>query len=170
MVRSVLLGAASLALVFATSAPASAQTATTPAKHPDYHHAKHKKPKELAEGRQITVHKATPSWLTLGGVASPSETSTNNYVLDTFDPPNSDPGDLPAGPHDCPRQSLPRRRRSAVALLGLLFRKRRFDREAEAGGTEPAPSSTAPAIRRTRPRRGLHADLTDLRASRNSHV
>ncbi|MGA7199365.1 hypothetical protein, partial [Roseiarcus sp.] len=87
MVRSVLLGAASLALVFATSAPASAQTATTPAKHPDYHHAKHKKPKELAEGRQITVHKATPSWLTLGGVASPSETSTNNYVLDTFAPP-----------------------------------------------------------------------------------
>ncbi len=87
MVRSVLLGAASLALVFATSAPASAQTATTPAKHPDYHHAKHKKPKELAEGRQITVHKATPSWLTLGGVASPSGTSTNNYVLDTFDPP-----------------------------------------------------------------------------------
>ncbi|MGA8711754.1 MAG: hypothetical protein WB647_01890, partial [Roseiarcus sp.] len=45
------------------------------------------KPKELAEGRQITVHKATPSWLTLGGVASPSETSTNNYVLDTFAPP-----------------------------------------------------------------------------------
>jgi hypothetical protein len=87
MVRSVLLGAASLALVFVTSAPASAQTATTQAKHPDYHHAKHRKPKEVAEGRQITVHKATPSYLTLGGVAGPADTSTNNYVLDTFDQP-----------------------------------------------------------------------------------
>ena len=87
MVRSVLLGAASLALVVAASAPASAQTTTTQAKHPDYHHAKHRKPKEVAEGRQITVHKATPSYLTLGGVASPAVTSTNNYVLDTFDQP-----------------------------------------------------------------------------------
>jgi hypothetical protein len=87
MVRSVLLGAVSLALVFAASAPASAQTGTTQAKHPDYHHAKHRKPKEVAEGRQITVHKATPSYLTLGGVAGPADTSTNNYVLDTFDQP-----------------------------------------------------------------------------------
>jgi hypothetical protein len=87
MVRSVLLGAASLALVVAASAPASAQTTTTHAKHPDYHHAKHRKPKEVDEGRQITVHKATPSYLTLGGVASPAATSTNNYVLDTFDQP-----------------------------------------------------------------------------------
>jgi hypothetical protein len=87
MVRSVLLGAASLALVIVASVPASAQTTTTQAKHPDYHHSKHRKPKEVAEGRQITVHKATPSWLTLGGVASPSDTSTNNYVLDTFDQP-----------------------------------------------------------------------------------
>ena len=87
MGRSVLLGAASLALVVAASAPASAQTTTTQAKHPDYHHAKHRKPKEVAEGRQITVHKATPSYLTLGGVASPAVTSTNNYVLDTFDQP-----------------------------------------------------------------------------------
>ena len=86
MVRSVLLGAASLAFVIAAAAPASAQT-TTKAKHPDYHHTKHRKPKEVAEGRQITVHKATPSYLTLGGVASPSDTSTNNYVLDTFDQP-----------------------------------------------------------------------------------
>ena len=85
MVRSVLLGATSLALVVAASA--SALTTTTHAKHPDYHHAKHRKPKEVAEGRQITVHKATPSYLTLGGVASPATTSTNNYVLDTFDQP-----------------------------------------------------------------------------------
>ena len=87
MVRSVLLGAASLALVLAASTPVSAQTTTTRAKHPDYHHAKHRKPKEVAEGRQITVHKATPSYLTLGGVASPAATSTSNYVLDTFDQP-----------------------------------------------------------------------------------
>ena len=88
MVRSVLLGAASLALVVAASAPANTQTTTTHAKHPDYHHAKHRKPKEVAEGRQITVHKATPSYLTLGGVASPAVASTNNYVLDTFDQPS----------------------------------------------------------------------------------
>jgi hypothetical protein len=87
MVRSILVGATSLALLLATAAAASAQTTTTQSKHPDYHHTKHRKPKEVAEGRQITVHKATPSWLTLGGVASPAETSTNNYVLDTFDQP-----------------------------------------------------------------------------------
>ncbi len=34
------------------------------------------------------MHKATPSWLTLGGVASPSDTSTNNYVIDTFSQPS----------------------------------------------------------------------------------
>jgi hypothetical protein len=88
MGRSVLWGAASLALAFAAPGLAGAQTTTTHAKHPDYHHAKHRKPKEVAEGRQITVHKATPSYLTLGGVASPAVTSTNNYVLDTFDQPS----------------------------------------------------------------------------------
>jgi hypothetical protein len=87
MVRTVLIGAASAALLLAASAAASAQTTTTQAKHPDYHHSKHRKPKEVAEGRQITVHKATPSYLTLGGVASPAVTSTNNYVLDTFAQP-----------------------------------------------------------------------------------
>ena len=87
MVRSVLLGAASLALVVAASAPASAQTTTTHAKHPDYHHAKHRKPKEVAEGRQITVHKATPSYLTLGPGAA-EVGAGNNYVLDTFNQPS----------------------------------------------------------------------------------
>jgi hypothetical protein len=87
MVRSVLLGAASLALFLTASAPVSAQTTTTHAKHPDYHHAKHRKPKEVAEGRQITVHKATPSYLTLGPGAAEVGTG-NNYVLDTFDQPS----------------------------------------------------------------------------------
>ena len=87
MVRSVLLGAASLALAFAALNPAGAQTTTTPAKHPDYHHAKHRKPKEVAEGRQITVHKATPSWLTLGPDAPAEVGAGNNYVLDTFAQP-----------------------------------------------------------------------------------
>ena len=87
MVRSILLGAASLAIAVGASCPASAQTTSTPAKHPDYHHAKHRKPKEVGEGRQITVHKATPAYLTLGGVASPAVTSSNNYVLDTFNQP-----------------------------------------------------------------------------------
>jgi hypothetical protein len=87
MLRSVLLGAASLALVVAASGSASAQTATTHPKHPNYHHAKHRKAKEAAAGRQITVHKATPSWLTLGPSASPDVGAGNNYVLDTFNQP-----------------------------------------------------------------------------------
>jgi hypothetical protein len=45
--------------------------------------AKVAKPKE--EGRQITVHKATPSWLTLGGSAEVG--SHNGYVYDTFNQP-----------------------------------------------------------------------------------
>ena len=87
MLRSVLLGAASLAFVLAASGSASAQAATTHPKHPDYHHAKHRKAKEVAAGRQITVHKATPSWLTLGPSASPDVGAGNNYVLDTFNQP-----------------------------------------------------------------------------------
>ncbi len=87
MGRSVLWGAASLALAFAAPGPAGAQTTTTHAKHPDYHHAKHRKPKEVAEGRQITVHKATPSYLTLGPRAA-EVGAGNNYVLDTFDQPS----------------------------------------------------------------------------------
>ena len=86
MVRSVLLGLAALAVALAAPRDAGAQTTRQPAKHPDYHHAKHRKPKEVAEGRQITVHKAgTPSYLTLGTQA---EVGTgNNYTLDTFDQP-----------------------------------------------------------------------------------
>src|SRR5208337_3618884 len=85
MVRSVLLGLAALAVVLAGPCRAGAQTTGQPAKHPDYHHAKHRKPKEVVEGRQITVHKATPSYLTLGTEA---EVGTgNNYTLDTFDQP-----------------------------------------------------------------------------------
>lgn len=38
--------------------------------------------------RQITVHKSTKSWLTAGGQTTPAVTSPNNYVLDTFSPPN----------------------------------------------------------------------------------
>ena len=87
MVRSILVGVTSLMLFLAASATASAQTTTTPAKHPDYHHAKHRKPKEVAEGRQITVHKATPSWLTLGPDAPAEVGAGNNYVLDTFNQP-----------------------------------------------------------------------------------
>jgi hypothetical protein len=85
MVRSVqLMGAALLALALAAPA-ADAQTTQTPTIHARAKHHARKKPEP--EGRQITVHKATPSWLTLGGVAAPAVTSTNNYVIDTFDQP-----------------------------------------------------------------------------------
>ncbi|MBV8440801.1 MAG: hypothetical protein JO312_09625 [Hyphomicrobiales bacterium] len=85
MVRSVqLMGAALLALAFAAP-PADAQTTQTPAIHARAKH--HARKKAEPEGRQITVHKATPSYLTLGGVAAPAVTSTNNYVIDTFNQP-----------------------------------------------------------------------------------
>jgi len=91
MVRKAnVLGAASLALALAmTSALAQTQTpAANPslharAKHSHHHHAA--KPKEDT-GRQITVHKSTPSWLTLGGGASVG--TGNNYVTGTFDQPS----------------------------------------------------------------------------------
>jgi hypothetical protein len=86
MVRTAhVLGAAALALVLALPVTTvDAQTSPNPTLHA---RAKHKTPKPKPEGRQITVHKATPSWLTLGGVSSPAVTSTNNYVLDTFNAP-----------------------------------------------------------------------------------
>jgi len=85
MVRSVLLGLAALAVALAAPRGVGAQTTGQPAKHPDYHHAKRSKPKPLPEGRQITVHKATPSYLTLGTQAEVGY--GNNYTLDTFNPP-----------------------------------------------------------------------------------
>jgi hypothetical protein len=81
MIRSVqLLGAAALALALAASWGANAQTA--------YHGTKHRKAtKPTAEtGRQITIHKATPSYLTLGPGANLGP--TNNYVTDTFAQPS----------------------------------------------------------------------------------
>jgi hypothetical protein len=79
MFRSVQrLGAAALALVLATAA-ANAQTA--------YHGTKHRKVKPPVEtGRQITIHKATPSYLTLGPGADLGP--TNNYVTSTFNAPS----------------------------------------------------------------------------------
>jgi hypothetical protein len=86
IVRSVQsISAALLAFAFAAP-PADAQTAQTPTVQARAKH--HARNKAEPEGRQITVHKATPSWLTLGGVASPAVTSSNNYVLDTFNPPS----------------------------------------------------------------------------------
>ncbi len=85
MVRSVqLMGAALIALALAAPS-ADAQTTLTPTIHARAKH--HARKKIEPEGRQITVHKATPSYLTLGGVAAPAVTSTNNYVIDTFDQP-----------------------------------------------------------------------------------
>ena len=85
MVRSVqFMGVALIALALAAPA-ADAQTMQTPTIHARAKH--YAKKKNEPEGRQITVHKATPSWLTLGGVAAPAVTSTNNYVIDTFDQP-----------------------------------------------------------------------------------
>lgn len=85
MVRSILLGVATFAVALATSGPVSAQTTSTRAKHPDYHHAK--RPRPVPEGRQITVHKAIPSYLTLGPGAAEVGYG-NNYVTDTFNQPS----------------------------------------------------------------------------------
>jgi len=82
MVRSVqLMGAALLALALAAPA-ADAQTTQTPTIHARTKH--HARKKTEPEGRQITVHKATPSYLTLGPGAAEVGTG-NNYVIDTFD-------------------------------------------------------------------------------------
>jgi hypothetical protein len=84
MGRSVrIAGAALIALTLASSA-ASAQTANPTLHARAAHHAK--KPKPQPEGRQITVHKATPSWLTLGTEAPVGY--GNNYVTDTFAQPS----------------------------------------------------------------------------------
>ena len=64
MVRSVqFMGVALIALALAAPA-ADAQTTPTPTIHATAKH--HARKKNEPEGRQITVHKATPSWLTLG--------------------------------------------------------------------------------------------------------
>ncbi len=87
MMRSVgVIGAALLALALA-SPPAEAQTPTAKqsAIHARArHHHRVDKPKH--EGRQITVQKGTPSWLTLGNGASVG--SGNNYVTSTFNQPS----------------------------------------------------------------------------------
>ena len=70
-----------LALIAALGAASAATAQTTP---PPRH--RHTKPQSDG-GRQITIHKSTPSWLTLGGQASTAVTSPNNYVLDTFAQP-----------------------------------------------------------------------------------
>ena len=67
MVRSVQIFSAALIAVAIAAPAAHAETTQTPT-------------------RQITVHKATPSWLTLGTAASVG--AGNNYVTETFDQPS----------------------------------------------------------------------------------
>jgi len=83
MVHSVrFMGAALLALTLASGA-AEAQTQTSAPPTPKRrHHVE--KPKE--EGRQVTVHEGTPSWLTLGSGAGVGR--GNNYVTSTFNQPS----------------------------------------------------------------------------------
>lgn len=83
MVRSVqFTGVMLLALALAPAA-ADAQSTQTPTIHARAtYHARKREP----EGRQITVHKATPSWLTLGPGASVGY--GNNYAIDTFAQPS----------------------------------------------------------------------------------
>jgi|SRR5271166_6667887 len=79
MVRSVQrFGAAALALALAASSAANAQAVTGNARSP-------RPAKQTAAGRQITIHKATPSYLTLGPDAGVGY--GNNYVTDTFSQP-----------------------------------------------------------------------------------
>jgi hypothetical protein len=100
-----LVGAASLAAALAAAPAANAQTSgppeiggplntgplqTSPEKTKARQttlqkRAKDKGAKPKEEGRQITVRKGTPSWLTLGGSAAVG--SQNGYVVDTFNQP-----------------------------------------------------------------------------------
>lgn len=73
------LGGMALALVLAAASAANAQTVTGNARSP-------KAKPTTAAGRQITVHRATPSYLTLGPGANIGP--TNNYVEDTFNQPS----------------------------------------------------------------------------------
>jgi hypothetical protein len=66
---------ASLAIALAAPSSASAQTDQRPAK------------RHSATGRQITVRKATPSYLTTGTGVDPGSRVGNGYVLDTFNQP-----------------------------------------------------------------------------------
>jgi hypothetical protein len=70
-----------LALIVGLGAVSEADAQTTPP--PRHRHAK----PQSDGGRQITIHKSTPSWLTLGGESGTAVTSPNNYVYDTFSPP-----------------------------------------------------------------------------------
>lgn len=77
-------------IAFALASPsAEAQTETQPTKPPTIHApARHRHHAEAPKegGRQITVQKGTPSWLTLGQDSSVG--SGNGYVLETFDQPS----------------------------------------------------------------------------------
>ena len=64
------------------SAQTTPQTGRTPHQTTPQKRAKDKAVKPKEEGRQITVRKETPSWLTLGGSAEVG--SHNGYVYDTF--------------------------------------------------------------------------------------
>ena len=66
---------AALAIAFADPSSARAQTDQRPAK------------RHAATGRQITVRKGTPSWLTAGTGVDPGVRVGNGYVLDTFNQP-----------------------------------------------------------------------------------
>ncbi len=82
MVRSVQIFSAALIAVALAAPAADAETTQTPTIHARAKHHAKKDP----EGRQITVHKATPSWLTLGTGASAGAGA--NYVTETFDQPS----------------------------------------------------------------------------------
>jgi len=85
MVRSVqFMGVALIALALAAPA-ADAQTTPTPTIHATAKH--HARKKNEPEGRQITVHKATPSWLTLGPGANVGAGAS--YVTGAFDQPSA---------------------------------------------------------------------------------
>ncbi len=83
MVRSVQIFSAALIAVALAAPAAKAETSQTPT---IYARAKHHAKKTEPEGRQITVRKSTPSWLTLGSDAGVG--AGNNYVTGTFNQPS----------------------------------------------------------------------------------
>ena len=77
-------------IVASLASAAEAQTTPgtqTPTLHARAKHHARRRHVEKPEGRQITVQKSTPSWLTLGDDARVG--AGNNYVTSTFDQPSA---------------------------------------------------------------------------------
>ena len=124
MVRSILLGAAPLARRARGVWPGQCADDDPPVRSTRITTMRSTGTKPVPEGRQITVHKATPSYLTLGPAARRRSAIGNNYVLtpSTSRPRSRDLRRMPGT--RAPHRSIRRSRRGPVQVLDLLGRLR----------------------------------------------